>query len=297
MACPDLDDLRLFAQVVEAGSITAGAARANLALAAASTRMRRMEESFGVRLLARSRQGVTPTSAGRALLVHARGLLEQVARMHDDLATYAGLLAGPVRLLANTNSLTEFLPEVLASFLSASPGVTIDLQERLSDEIVGLVAEGAAEIGVVAGTVDTHRLETFPFRADRFAVVVARTHLFAGRPSVAFNEALSENFVGLDRESALQRLLAKHAAREGRRIALRVQMRGFEAVCRMVEAGVGIGIVPQSAAERAARTMALVVVPLSDAWAKRDLVICMRSLAALPAPARRLAEHLAAHAD
>ncbi len=179
--------------------------------------------------------------------------------MHEALGSYAGSAAGHVRVLSNTNALTEFLPDVLGRFLAAHPGTTVDLQERLSDEIVGLVAEGAAEIGIVAGTVDTGALQTLPFRTDRFVLIVPRGHALAGRADLAFADVLGEEFVGLDRASALQRFLAGRAAREGRRLRLRVRLRSFDAVCRMVEAGVGVGIVPATTAYRAARTMAAVV--------------------------------------
>src|ERR671919_1053270 len=177
----DLADLSLFRHVVEAGSITHGAERAHLALAAASTRIRNMEEALGAALLTRGRQGVTPTQAGRTLLQHARAILRQAERLREDLGAYAGGLAGQIRVLSNTNALTEFLPEALSSFLSTHPNVSVDLEERLSDEIVGLIAEGVADIGVVAGTVDPGRLETFPYRSDRFVLVVARDHPLARR--------------------------------------------------------------------------------------------------------------------
>ena len=170
----DLTDLRLFCEVVDAGSITAGAEKSALALAAASTRIRNMEAALGAPLLTRSRQGVTPTAAGRTLLKHARGLLGQAARMREDLSAFAGGLSGEVRLLANTNALTEFLPEALAAFLADHPQVTVDLEERLSDEIVGLIAEGVGDVGIVAGTVEVGSLRTYPFRSDRFVVVAAR---------------------------------------------------------------------------------------------------------------------------
>lgn len=288
----DFVDLSLFRHVVEAGSITAGAARANLALAAASARVRRMEEALGARLLERNRTGIRPTPAGHALMGHARRLLAASDRMEEELAAYAGVVAGHVRVLSNTNALTEFLPEVLGRFLATFPAATVDLQERLSDEIVGLVAEGAAELGIVAGTVDTGALETAPFRTDRFVLVVARTHAMADAGSVAFADVLDQDFVGLDQASALQRFLSARAARAGQRLRLRVQLRSFDAVCRMVEAGVGVGIVPETTARRAALTMALGVVPLTDEWALRDLRICIRSHEALPAAARQLFAHL-----
>ena len=182
----DLTDLRLFCEVVDAGSITAGAEKSALALAAASTRIRNMEAALGAPLLSRSRQGVTPTPAGRMLLKHARTILTQQARMREDLSAYAGGLSGEVKVLANTNALTEFLPEALSSFLADHPHVSVDLEERLSDEIVGLIAEGVGDVGIVAGTVDVGALQTYPFRSDRFVVVAATGHPLAARGSVAF---------------------------------------------------------------------------------------------------------------
>lgn len=293
----DFVDLNLFRHVVEAGSITHGAERAHLALAAASTRIRRLEEALGAALLTRGRQGVTPTPAGRTLLGHARALLAEAERLREDIAAHSGGLAGQVRLLSNTNALTEFLPEALSAFLAAHPQVSVDLQERLSDEIVGLVAEGAADVGIVAGTVDTGGLETYPFRSDRFVLVVARDHRLAGRDAVGFAEVLDHDFVGLDRASALQRFLSGKASRIGRPIRLRVQLRSFEGVCRLVECNVGLGVVPETTAQRAAQTMAIAIVALNDEWARRALTICVRAHANLPPVARQLVEHLRAPAS
>jgi DNA-binding transcriptional LysR family regulator len=290
----DLVDLSLFRHVVEAGSITHGAARANLALAAASTRIRHMEETLGAALLVRSRQGVTPTQAGRTLLQHARAMLRQAERLREDLGAYGGGLAGQVRVLSNTNALTEFLPEALSSFLSTHPNVSVDLEERLSDEIVGLIAEGVADLGIVAGTVDTSALATYPFRKDRFVLVVARDHPLAARSSIAFAEVLAQDFVGLDRASALQRFLAEKAAPIGQPLRLRVQLRSFDAVCRLVERNVGVGIVPETTARWAAKAMAIKAVALTDAWALRELRICVRDYDALPPYARELVDHMRA---
>jgi molybdate transport repressor ModE-like protein len=292
----DLADLSLFRHVVEAGSITHGAERAHLALAAASTRIRNMEDVLGVPLLTRGRQGVTPTQAGRTLLQHARTILRQAERLHEDLGAYGGGLAGQIRVLSNTNALTEFLPEALSSFLAEHPNVSVDLEERLSDEIVGLIAEGVADLGVVAGTVDAGALETYPFRRDRFVLVVAQDHPLGKRAKIGFEDVLEHDFVGLDRASAIQRFLATKAVRIGRPLRLRVQLRSFDAVCRLVECKVGIGIVPETTARRVSKTMAIAIVPLTDSWAVRDLTICIRSMSELPLYARQLVEHLRAKA-
>lgn len=288
----DLTDLRLFLHVVEAASITHGAGRANMALASASARIRGMEDMLGVALLERGRHGVRPTPAGRALAHHARLVLEQMERMKGELGEYARGLKGHVRLSCNTAALTEFLPEALAAYLAAHPNVDLDLEERPSYQIVQAVAEGFADIGIVADSVDSGDLETFAFRVDQLVLVVPRGHALARLHRIAFAEVAGHDFVGLSPGSALQDHLGQHATRAGHRLKLRVRLRGFEAVCRMVEHGVGLGIVPATAARRCRRTMAIRALPLTDAWALRNLTICMRRFEALPAHAQRLVEHL-----
>jgi DNA-binding transcriptional LysR family regulator len=176
--------------------------------------------------------------------------------------------------------------------LSTHPHVSVDLEERLGDEIVGLIADGVADLGIVAATVDVSPLQTYPFRQDRFVLVVARNHPLAKRAKLSYAQVLDYDFVGLDRASALQRFLAEKAARIGRSLRLRVQLRSFDAVCRLVECDVGIGIVPQTTARRVSKTTAIAAVTLSDAWAARELKICLRNLDDLPPYARQFVAHL-----
>jgi DNA-binding transcriptional LysR family regulator len=103
---------------------------------------------------------------------------------------------------------------------------------------------------------------------------------------------LDYDFVGLDRASALQRFLADKATRAGRSIRLRIQLRSFDSVCRLVERNVGVGIVPETTAHWAAKTMAIKAVELTDPWALRDLSICVRDYKALPPYARQLVDHM-----
>jgi len=288
----DLVDLRLFLNVCDAASITHGAERANLALASASARIRGMEERLGVALLTRKRRGVELTAAGRGLAEHARIVLAQIDGMMGDLVTHARGLKGSIRLLSNTAALSEHLPRVLAAFLAANPGIDIDLEERESADVVAAVAAGAADIGIASDALLSDAIEAYPFRADRLVLAVPRGDALARRRRVALADVIDRDFVGLAQESALQRHLAGHAARLGAALKLRIRVGGFDAACRMVEAGVGIAIVPEAAARRCGRTMAIRGVPLADAWAARRLAICTRKGRALPPPARRLVAYL-----
>lgn len=124
----DLTDLRLFLAVVDAGSITHGAADVGLSLAAASERLRDMETLSEVMLLERGRRGITTTEAGDALVHHARAILHQIAQMRGELGEYAKGLRGTIRVLANTAVMTEFLPARLSPWLARNPQADIDLR-------------------------------------------------------------------------------------------------------------------------------------------------------------------------
>lgn len=284
-------DLQLFIHVAEAGSITAGAARSHTALASASARIRGMEDALGVPLLTRKRLGVDLTPAGQTLLHHARLVVQQLDAMHAELGQYVSGIKGSIRLLCNTAALTELVRERLSAFLAENPDIGVHLEERLSEDIVQAVAGGAADIGIVSEAADLAGLETFPFGAVRLMLVASPAHPLGERSSVRFADALDYEFVGVE-GSALQAFLAKIAARAGKRLKTRAGLPSFDAVCRMVERGIGIGVVPASAAARGKEAMALRPIELEEPWAFRNLRICVRRFADLPAYTRALVESI-----
>jgi DNA-binding transcriptional LysR family regulator len=290
----DLIDLRLFLHVIDSGSITAGSKLSHLALASASARIRGMEDALGVPLLERLRAGVKPTKAGLAVAHHARLVLQQIDRMHGEIDDYAGGLAGKVRLLSNTAAITDYLPQALADFLNTHPAIDVELEERPSHLIVSQLLAQVADLGIVADSADISSLESKPFRRDRLVLVVTRSAGFGRQRQIAFSQALAHDFVGLDEDSALQQHLALQAERLGLRMRTRIRLRSFEAVCRMVEAGVGVAVVPAIAAEGHAGAGKLRMLTLTDAWADRQLLICARNFAQLSVPALKLVEALCA---
>jgi DNA-binding transcriptional LysR family regulator len=288
----DLVDLQLFVHVVEAGSITAGAERSHLALASASARLRGMEDLLGVPLLLRQRRGVEVTDAGRTLLHHARMLMQQMERMRGDLGDYAKGLKGHIRMLCNTSALTEFLPQALAIYMQAHPQINIEVEERLSNDIVQAIIAEQADIGIIADTVDSADLQAFPFRQDQLVLVTAAQHPLqataAANGSLAFADILTYDFIGLAGDSALQQYLNEHAARLGQRLHYRLRLRSFDGICRMVESGAGIAIIPETAALRYEQLMKIHRLYLTDTWAVRNLLICVRQYDELPTYAREL---------
>jgi DNA-binding transcriptional LysR family regulator len=289
----DLFDLKLFAFVAEARSLTRGADRACISLAAASTRIKQMEEAIGGKLLHRTAQGVNLTAAGEALLYHAKRVMQQMEHLRIDMQDFGKGIKGHVRVFANTTSITEYLPEKLAGFLTRHPAVQVDLREYLSEEIVRSVADGGADIGILAGDAHTGDFDARPFGRNQLVLVVPAAHRFADASAMAFVDTLEEQHVGLHHGSAIHRFLLRKAELAGRGYAPRIQVGSFEAICLMIEAGVGVGVLPASSARRLSRALRIRIVPLTDAWAERELKIIARSREQLPASARELFDYLA----
>ena len=288
----DLTDLRLYLNILEAGNITAGATRSHLSLAAASARIRALEASLGTPFLERGRRGVSPTPAGKALAQHARVLLQQAERMQQDLAEYAKGVKGQVRLLCNTTAITEYLPELLADFLRSHPNLDIDLQELPSLRIAHALRQGAADLGIVSDAVDTHDLETLPFRDDPLVLIMPPDHPLADGGPPSFSDTLLHDYVGLGANSALAVYLEEQALHAGIRMQIRIRAEGFDGVIRMVTRGAGLAIVPLAAIQRWAVDQPFKSFALKEDWARRKLLLCTRSFDNLPGYARALLEAL-----
>ena len=299
MAAPliqfDLTDLRLFVLTAEERNLTRAAARQNLSLAAASARIKSLEAQSGLLLFAREARGVRLTPPGEAFLHHARGVLRQAEQLRADLLEYGEGLGGHVRVFANTTAVTDFLPEILPGFLSANPRVSIDLQEKPNAEIPRGVLVGRSDIGIVAGPVDTLNLRSIHFSTDRLVLVTSRRHPFARRRRIAFAETLDEDAVGMQQGSTLESFLSNMTSQLGRQLKLRIQLSSFDAMCRMIGAGVGVGVVPESAARRNQASMNLALVELTDAWSVRERYILVRDNESLPAYAEALVEAIRSH--
>ena len=291
----DLTDLRLFAAVVDAGSITQGAVRVHLALPSASERLRAIETQVGAPLLVRHARGVRPTPAGEALAHHARRLLQQHADMQAELRALAQGERGSVRLFANTSAMTGFLPARLGPWLAQRPDLQLDVQERRSSDIVEAVAQGLVEAGVVASSVAAQGMALSPIADDQLVLVAARQAAgpvasalapFASARALSFRDALAWPFVGLAMGSALQAHIDHQAAQLGAQLRYRLRVGELSDVLALLAQGLGVAVLPQRLVPRAAT--GLRSWRLRDAWCQRQLCICTRPTAALSLPMQAL---------
>jgi DNA-binding transcriptional LysR family regulator len=288
----DLTTLQLFIAICEEGNLTRASQREAIAPSAVSKRMHDLEQALQVALFERHPNGMTLTPAGESLLHHARVTLLNIEKIAVDMAEHARGVRGHVRMLANLSSIVEFLPDDLPGFFSSHELVRLDLQERPSAEVVRGVEEGVADIGICSADVSTRGLERYSYRRDRLVIVVRSDHPLSRATKVSFADTLDYDHVGLFATSSIY-LRSQYTAQQiGKSIRLRVHVPGFDAVCRMVQAGMGIGLIPNRAFAVLSHGMDLSAVELSDEWADRELVLVARHPTALSAASQLMLNHL-----
>ena len=269
----DFVTLRLFCAVARTGSITKGAEYCNLALSAASRRLSDLENTTGSTLLERSPRGVKLTSIGHVFLQHSTRLLQGFELLSHEIMDHADGYRGHIRLWANMSALTEFLPETLAKFMEKHPHIHIEIEEQLSDDITRALTDGLADIGVFAEGTATDGLSFTHYRTDNLMVVCPIGHPLSKLKDVSFSDCLDYAFVGLNRGSSLLGLMTRASAEHNRSLKLRVQVRSFDAMCQMIAAHLGIGILPEGACRSTLQPRGLTAIPLLDPWAKRQLLV------------------------
>lgn len=291
----DLRDLSLFALIAETKSLTRAAERNHLSLPAVSARIKDLESEAGVRLLYRTPRGVALTPAGQGLLRHTRTILSEVEHMKSELQRFGEGVQGSIRVFANTTAVTEFMPEVLATFLAAHPKVDVDLQERPTAEIIRGVLDGMTDLGITSGPINADGLEVHTFSTDRLVLAITPGHALEAEEKVRFAQVVDYDYIGLHEGSTLQRFVEQLMQNARRRLHIRVQVSNFESVCRMVEAGVGVGIVPESAALRHRQTMKIVIKTLDEDWAVRERHVLARRGDSLPSYTQALIDSIMNH--
>ena len=288
----DLTSLQLFVAVCELGSIGRAAEREFIAASAVSKRLSDLEAAVDTALLYRHSRGVTLTPAGESLLHHARTVLFGLERMQGELSEYAEGVRGHVRMHANISAIVQFLPEDLGAFTRAHSQIKIDLQEHLSPDVLHAVREGAADLGLCNVPATAEGLQSRPYRSDRLVLVVPQTHALSALPSIPFEEILHWDIVGLHAGSSISLAMQQAAAQAGRPLRQRIQVTSLDAMCRMIDNGLGVGLLPDRAFALMHGVGRLAAVRLDEPWARRELRLVARDFDALPVTARLLVEHL-----
>ncbi|RZI70657.1 MAG: LysR family transcriptional regulator [Variovorax sp.] len=290
----DLTSLQLFVAVCELGTIGRAAEREFIAASAISKRLSDLEATLNTPLLYRHARGVDLTPAGESLLHHARSVLYSLEKMQGELSEYADGVRGHVRVHANISAIVQFLPEDLGVFTRAHEAIKVDLEEHLSSEVLRAVQEGAADLGICHVANGSSELQSLPYRRDRLALIVPAGHALSAEDAIDFIASLDCDHVGLHTNSSIYVAMRQAATEAGRAIRLRIHVTGLDAMCRMIDNGLGVGVMPQRAFDllQAGVGSRLASVPLNDAWAEREIRLVARDFSTLPVAARTLVNHL-----
>ncbi len=288
----DLTTLNLVLAIADTRSITRAAAREHIALAAASKRLSDLEARFGVPLFERRARGVEPTEAGRALVRHVRSLHAQLHALESEVVEFRRGIKGHLRVVANAGAISECLPPDLAAFSQAHPQVRISLEDQTSAEVQAAVAEGRADVGIFVPPLLDNRLATRVYRHGTLAAMVPAQHALARRKRVRFEALLDHDIVGLHHGAAVHELMRAEAEGRGRPLKARLQVRGFDAIAQLVEAGLGVAVLPAGVATRLAQLFAVQVLELQEPWAQRDYLLAVRAMPTLPSVVQRFVDAL-----
>lgn len=290
----DLKTLRLFVSVCDHRNMARAAELEHIEASAISKRIAQLETDLGTPLLLRARRGVHPTTAGEAVLEHARNVLFTLDRIAHDATTFGSGVTGHVRLVATASAIAESLLDDIALFMRepANANIKVDVEERYSRDLVRHLREGMASVGVCWDTVDLQGLQHRPYRRDRLALAVHPEHPLAGRKSLRFDQTLDHEHVGLPPASAVHTMLTRAAARLGRSVSYRVVVSNFDAAFRVVAANLAISIVPIEVGSPYARMLGVKLIALTDSWAQRRFAVCFQDIEGLLPAARRMVDHL-----
>ncbi|MEZ5934739.1 MAG: LysR family transcriptional regulator [Alphaproteobacteria bacterium] len=288
----DLQTLKLFVAVYEERSLAKAAEREHLAASAVSKRLADLEHELRVKLFERTRSGMQPTSAGHALIIHARRVLHNLTQLEAELVDFASGLRGTLRVFANTSAMVQYLPDDLKSFLGRHPLVRVEIEEATSQATIHAVAESNAEIGIYGDVIQAAHLESMLYREDRLCLLVPEDHPLAEERSIRFALALDHAFIGTPRGSSIDIAITEAANALDRQVTLRMRAGGFEAISRMVDAGLGVALVPDSLARSYVGVRRVRAVTLDEPWVARRLMLCMRSRDSLSPAAAAFVDYL-----
>jgi DNA-binding transcriptional LysR family regulator len=278
--------LRLFVAVAREGSLARAAAKEHIATSALSRRIANLERLFGTALIVRSPRGITLTEAGQIALKRGLQLETELQSLQQEIQAQSSEVSGTLRLFANASAVVGFLPERLRKFCAKYPRVKVALQEASSADVLTACLDDRCDVGVAVAMEAPSGIESWHFIDDPLIVVLPRPHVLARVPSVTFVDVLKHPLVTVQSGGALDRTLHDRAADARALLQVAVTVSSFDAVCRMVEAGLGIAVVPRSAATAYAGSRQFIRKPLAEPWAGREL----RLYALRKVPRPRVAE-------
>ena len=274
----NLITLDLFLCASKYKSLVKAAKEKNLVVSAVSKRILDLEKSVGVNLFFRKKTGVELTPAGLEMQKHCTKIFNSINIMDESIKEYSLVSSGIVRVTANLSSITQFLPEDLATFSKKFPKIKIKLKEKTSSEVISSVKESFSDIGIFSEHVEnTERLRIIDYKNDTLVLVVPEYHPLVSKLTVKIKDFIKFEMVGLEKGSSLQAMIDKQVQKQNLKIKKKLETVSFEGIRGMVEAGLGISVLPTGAIKPYLKSSKLKIIEIDEEWAKRSIKIAIKN--------------------
>lgn len=268
--------LRLIEAIGRHGHLTRAAEEVHIVPSAASRRIRKLEDVLGAGVINRQANGLTLTNVGLALAAHAERRALELDMLQADIERLKGGAAVDLRLAVSGPVLFGELPEQLHAYLEANPNVHLSVIEQTSTAIARSLLAGDADVGIVLGVLDYPSLQFSLYRSDRLAVVVPGNHRLRQKTELHLDD-LAEELLIVPRDSMIADLLNAMAQRNGIHLRHGIDVSDFASICRVVEGGLGITVMPAGTSASEITKRGLVSIPLDHDWARLDIYLATKS--------------------
>src|SRR5687768_11909659 len=241
----EIRQLRAFVAIAESGTFTAGALRVHVTQAAISMQIRQLENEIGAKVFVRAPRHVILTEAGEQLLRRARQILREHDAALDEIAELAGAERGRLRIgSASAMVLTDQLPLILADLRAQHPGADISVTSGTSEVLVDQILAGDTDIAFVSLPVDVRGIKTERLSEDQLVAIASPRHKLAKQRTISAYTLAGERLILGERGGNTRRLIDQFFAQAGVTLHVAMELSRQQAIRRMVEADMGVGIVP-----------------------------------------------------
>jgi DNA-binding transcriptional LysR family regulator len=241
----EIRQLRAFVAVAEAGTFTAAAERVHVTQSAISMQIRQLEEETGVQLFLRTPKRVLLTEAGEKMLARARNILREHDAALSEMSEMAGLEHGRLRIgSASANISSESLPPVLSALRERHPRMEIFVKTGTSEALVEQILSGELDMALVSLPVEARGVRTETLMKDSLVAIVCPGHELAQKRVVSAYTLANEKLILGERGGNTRRIIERFFAGAGVRPTICMELNRLAAIKRMVEACMGVGVVP-----------------------------------------------------
>jgi len=241
----EIRQLRAFVAIAESGTFTAGALRVHVTQAAISMQIRQLETEIGAKVFVRAPRHVILTEAGEQLLRRARHILREHDAALDEIAELAGAERGRLRIgSASDMVLTEQLPSILKELRKQHPAADIAVTSGTSEVLVDQILAGEVDIAFVSLPVDVRGIKTERLSEDQLVAIASPRHKLAKQRTISAYTLAGERLILGERGGNTRRLIDQFFAQAGVSLRVAMELSRQQAIKRMVEEDMGVGIVP-----------------------------------------------------